>query len=318
MMGFQNQDSGGTSTAVKNEPNKYESSNIVETRMLYLSTKSSQCTLLNGDMKSRVSFDIKSYLDFQDDDTIQSITLAMPYAIIVNSNYQINSNNNRLDIIYQAVTYSYSFPYGNYDADTFMQTFISLLPTTFRITYSTTSLKFSVSNTLYPFTLLGTSTIDYIMGFSDDIVVSTAPYSVTMPRLMNFLPNPLFRICIENNTLYNGQVLGKAGTPQYSNVLASIPNVTKTNTQIVYQNFADEFTIQKSNQTVLILSIVDDEGNLVDFNGIASYFQLRLRIYRRIQKRMTNFYELLTNSTKLRDELENDENIIQKPIEKIL
>lgn len=314
MMNFQNQDSGGTSNAV----DKYETSNVVETKMLYLSTKSSQCTLLNGDMKSRVSYDLKMYMDFQDDDTIQSVTLAMPYAILVNSNYLINANNNRLDILYQGITTSYYFPYGNYDADSFSQQFTSLVPTTFKISYSTTSLRFSVSNTLYPFYLLTTSTIDYIMGFSDTLAVTTAPYSVEMPRIMNFLPNPLFRICIENNTIYNGQVLGKDGSPQYTNVLASIPNVTKQNTQIVYQNFADEFTIQKSNQTTLILSIRDDDGNLVDFNGIASYFQLRFRIYRRIKKRLTNFYELLGNSTSLRENAENNSEMIEKPIDKII
>lgn len=314
MMSFQNQDIGSNTAS-----SIYETSNIVETKMLYLSTKSSQCTLLNGDMKSHVSYDLKSYLDYQGDDTIQSITLAMPYAILCNSNYQINANNNKLNIILNGGNYTYYFEYGNYSSETFMQKFLSLVPNTFSIYLDPISVKFIITNSTYPFTLLGTSTCDYIMGFSgDQVSPSTAPYIVNCPRCCNFLPNPLFRITIENNTLYNGQVLGSAGNASYSNVLASIPNVTKQNTQIVYQNFSDEFAISPSGQTTLILGILDDSGNYVDFNGISSYFQLRIRLYKRIKKRITNFNELLTNATNLRNLIEEDEEIIEKPISEII
>lgn len=318
MMSFQNQDSGGISKAV---PDKYESVNQVETKMLYLSTKSSQSINLNGNMKSRVMFDLKSYLDFDGDDTIQSITLAMPYAILCNSNYQINATNNVLNVILNSSPITYTFEYGNYASDTFMQMFTTLCGVNgFVISLDQVAVKFTISHPTYPFTILGTTTMDYILGFSGNQVsnYSSAPYITVMPRCCNFLPNPLFRICIENNTFYNGQVLGTNGSPQYSNVLASIPNVTKQNTQIVYQNFSDEFTIQKSGQTTLLLSILDDNGNLVDFNGISSYFQLRLRIYRRLRRRVATFIDLLEGAGELRDIMENSGEVIEKPISSFL
>jgi hypothetical protein len=290
---------------------------MVETKMLYLSTKSSQCTQLNGDLKSHVSFDIKSFLDYQDDDTVQTATLSMPYAILCNSNYQINYTNNRLDILESATNVSYSFPFGNYAADSFMKTFKTLLPNTYDITLDQISGKFTITNTSFPFTLLGTSTIDYVLGFSENVEASFvgAIYTATMPRLCNFLPTPLFRICVENNTIYNGQVLGAAGAPAYSNVLASIPNITQQNTQVVYQNLSDEFAIQPTGQTQLIISILDDNGQFIDFNGVSSYFQLRLRLYKKVKKMNRSFNELLTEAVIARKALEEAE-VIEQPLDR--
>jgi hypothetical protein len=285
--------------------------------MLYLSTKSSQCTQLNGDLKSHVSFDIKTFLDYQDDDTVQTATLSMPYAILCNSNYQINYTNSRLDILESASTVSYNFPFGNYAADSFMKTFKTLLPNTYNITLEQISGKFTITNSSFPFTLLGTSTIDYVLGFSDNVAASFvgAIYTATMPRLCNFLPTPLFRICVENNTIYAGQVLGAAGAPAFSNVLASIPNITQQNTQVVYQNFADEFAIQPTGQTQLIISILDDNGQFIDFNGVSSYFQLRLRLYKKVKKMTQTFNELLTNATVARKALEEAE-VVEAPLDR--
>ena len=320
MISFQNQDSGGTSHAIPQAEN-FQISNIVETKMLYLSTKSSQCQQLNGDMKSHVSFDLKNYLDYQGDDTIQSITLSMPYAILCNSNYQINQYNNRLDYLLQGVSgvQSVTFENGNYSSDYFIQQFLALMPGGFGITLDNINVKFTISHNTLNFTLLGTSTCNYIIGFSGDLQSSIlSPFQVTCPRVVNFLPNPLFRITVENNSMYNGQVLATNGSAGYSNVLASIPNVTKQNTQIVYQNFSDEFAISPSGQTTLILGILDDNGNYVDFNGISSYFQLRIRIYRRIKRSLNSFTDVLGGATNLRDLIEKNSETIEKPIHKIL
>lgn len=316
MMSYQNQESGSVA-----QPVDHIMTNVVETKMLYLSTKTSQCTLLNGDMKSLVQFDLKSYLDFQNDTSIQSVMMSMPYAILVNSNYQLNANNCRLDITLNGNNFSYTFPYGNYSAETFMQAFMTVMPTSFNISLNEVSGKFTVSNSASPFQFLGTSTCDYIIGFSGTVssTEGAAPYSITMNRLCNFLPNPLFRVCVLNNTLYCGQVLGSAGNPAYSNVLASIPNTTKQNTQIVWQSFSDEFLIQNSNQTLLTLAIVDDNGNLVDFNGIASYFQVRIRIYRKMRRTNQSFSDFAVNATNRAFAIEEMGGALySKPIHEIL
>jgi hypothetical protein len=297
----------------------YEIANVVETKMLYLSTKSSQSMQLNGDMKSHVSFDIKSYLDFQGDPSIQSVTISMPYAIICNSNYQINQYNCKLDMNVNGVFVTYNFPYSNYSSDTFIAQFLLLVGVGWGISLDPVTVRFTITQTVYPFTLLGTSTCDYIMGFNDNVVaIGSGPYTATCPRVINFLPNPIFRIVIENNSLYNGQVLGAEGQAGYSNVLASIPNVTKQNTQIVYQNLSDEFTIQLSGQTTLTLGVLDDNGNFVDFNGVSSYYQLRIRIYRKIKRSLNQFHHVLGGATNLRTQIEEKSENIEKPIHQLL
>jgi len=322
MLSYQNQDSAGT--AIKDN-DLYETSNVIETRMLYLSTKSSQCTQLNGDMKSRVQYDLKGYLDFQGDDTIQTVTLAMPYAILVNSNYQINSTNNYFEYILNGTLYFNTFlPFGNYTADSFITSLLAIMNPPnpgWSLTLNEVTGRFTLAHSSLPFSITSNSTVNYIMGFSSTLTAISdigGGYYIYLPRVCNFLPNPLFRICVENNSFYNGQVLGANGSLGYSNVLASIPNTTKQFTQIVYQNFADEFATQLSGQTNLIIGILDDNGNYVDFNGISSYFQLRVRIYRRVKRSLKTFNQVLGGATNLRNEMEENAEGIEKPIDEII
>lgn len=266
-------------------------------------------------------FDIKSFLDYQNDDSVQAATLSMPYAILVNSQYQLNYSNCKLDFTHGSTTTSVSFPYGNYAVDTFMQKFLALMPSGFGISFDDVRGCFTITNSVEPFTLWNTSSIDYVIGFNQD--VSSTPneagtlHIAVMPRVANFLPTPLFRVCVESNSIYNGQVLGAAGAPAYSNVLASIPNVTKQNTTVVYQNFSDQFAIQPTGQTQLIISILDDNGNLIDFNGVSSYFQLRMQLYKKVSKTTKTFSELLTTAATARRALE-EAPVIEKPLDRFL
>lgn len=300
---------------------RYSTVNVVETKMLYLSTKSSQCQLLNGDKKSYVSYNLRSYLDFQGDETIQSVSISLVNAILCNSNYQVNEFNCRLDMDVNGTVSSYNFEYGNYNADTFMQEFQLLVPSTFSITYDQISLRFIVTNSTYPFTLLGSSTIDAIMGFSTDVAAVNAggtKWVATCTRLMNMLPTPCFRVLCEANNLYFGTVLGAEGAPAVSNVLAHIPNNSQPNQLIYFQTFSDEFSVQSSGQTQLILKIVDDNNNVVDFNGVSSYFTFRIRIYRKQQRLNAGFRELLANATALNSQVAENAPVIERGLDQVL
>jgi hypothetical protein len=261
--------------------------------MLYLSTKSSSGLLLNGDMKSHIIYDLRSYINFDGDTTVDKITVSIPYALLVNSNYIINQYNNRLTIMIAGSTYNYVFPNGNYGAGSFMTAFSNIV-TGFSISLNSTTNKFSISNSLFAFTILGTSTIDYIMGFNENVVSSVVGLTNTaiMPRVVNFLPNASFQICTIGGVLYNGVVLGENGTT-FGNVLCSIPNVSTNNTQLVYNGTAEEFQLQGLNQSTIELAIFDNNGDFIDFNGIASFFALKIKVYRKIQKLIGSFSDVL-------------------------
>lgn len=275
------------------ENQKLETIEVIETKMLYISTKSSSGTLLNGDMKSHVVYDLRSYINFDGDRTVKKITVSMPYALLVNSNYIINQNNSTLSILVGVTQSDYNFPYGNYGASSFMTVFSSIV-SGYSISLDQVTNKFTISHPTNAFTILGTSTIDYIMGFSDN-VVSTLVSGVnraTMPRCVNFLPNASFQICTIGGVLYNGVVLGSNGNT-YGNVLCSIPNVSTNNTQLVYNGMPEEFQLQGLNQSSLELAILDNNGDYIDFNGIASFFALKIKVYRYVERLIGSFSDVL-------------------------
>lgn len=278
---------------------------LVETKEIILSTKSSSCILLNGDMKSRALYNLKDQIDFENDKTIDYITISVPYASIPNSMYNVNDNSNKLVVLMNSITTTYTFPNGNYTYVSFMSAFQTLLPASFGITYNSVSNKFTITNTTYPFSFLQ-STVDYIVGFSGIVSSTTlSPFVLTMSRTINFLPTPIINLCCEQ--ISNGQNLGINNAGQFSSILASIPNVSKLNNEIVYQNASDEFVIRNISHNNLTISILDDDGEYIDFNGISSWFLLRFRIHKKIKVVQGSFSEFLGNATKMRSLVNEEE-----------
>ena len=242
-------------------------SSLVETIELVLSTKSKNAIILNGEKKSKVQYNLRNMIDFENDKTIDFVSVSMPYATLPNSSYNVNDYSNTLNVAWGGNNYSYVFTNGNYTYSSFITAFQTLLPSHFSITYNPTTNKFTITNSSYSFTFL-TSTIDYIIGFTGTLASSgSAPFTLQMIRVVNFLPNPIINICCQE--INNGQSLGINSNPLFSNILASIPNTSKLNNELVYQNATDEFVIKNVSNNTLNISILDDDGNFMDFNGIS-------------------------------------------------
>ena len=240
-------------------------------------------------MKSDILYDLKNYLMYEDDKTVEYITISVPSCVLVNSNYIINQYNNTLTID----STTYTFPYGNYVAKSFIDLFPTVVPG-FTLSINTITSRFTITKSAGgSFTILGSSPISYVMGFSETI---TATGSYTFNRVCNFLPNATYQLCVANGNIYNGLVLAVNGQISYSNILCSIPNDTKLNTQIVYQNNANEFRLNTLSCDFLNIQIRDNNGNLVDFNGIATFFSLQINVYRRQLKMIGQFSDILTNA----------------------
>ena len=276
---------------------------LVETKELILSTKSSACILLNGDFKSRALYNLKDFIDFEGDKTIEYVTVSVPYATVPNSMYNINNQSNTLIVLSNSVTTVYTFPNGNHTYVSFMSAFQTVMPAQFSITYNAVANKFTITNSTAAFSLLTGSKLDYVVGFSGTVSSSnTAPYTLVMPRVINFLPTPIINLCCDQ--INNGQNLGINSNAQFSNILASIPNVSKLNNEIVYQNVQDEFVIKNVSHNNLTISILDDDGNFIDFNGVSSWFLLRFKIHKRINVIKGSFNDFLTNATSIRSMIE--------------
>lgn len=240
-------------------------------------------------MKSDILYDLKNYLMYEDDKTVEYITISVPSCVLVNSNYIVNQYNNTLTI--DGTTFT--FPYGNYTAKLFIDVFPTIV-SGFTLSINTITSRFTITkNAGTSFTILGSSPISYVMGFSENI---TATGSFTFLRVCNFLPNATYQLCVANGSMYNGLVLAVDGKVSYSNILCSIPNDSKLNTQIVYQNNTNEFRLNTLTCDFLNIQIRDNNGNLVDFNGIATFFSLQINIYRRQLKIVGQFSDMLNSA----------------------
>ena len=82
-----------------------------------------------------------------------------------------------------------------------------------------------------------------------------------------------------------------------NSILASVPNNSKNNNLIVYESTENEFILKTLTLNTLTLSIQDDNGNLINFNGVSSYFQLRFSIFRERIPKLLPFKEIVDLAT---------------------
>ena len=272
---------------------------VVDTTTYNLSTRSSSCLLLNGENKSSVQFDIPDMI--YKDDTVEYIQYSIPYCIIPVSFYQINETNNILHLFCNGQNLNISFEYGNYNASYFMTQFKLLLGTNngWGITLDTINSEFTITNTYYTFTLYGDSAIDYVMGFSDTISSSlvNSVNTISLPRPCNFMSLP--RLCIRCPQLSNSGNM--KGNNSSSDIIVSIPNNAKPNGQIVYENIYSKTHLKSERVERLNINITDDDGNLLNFNGISSFLIIQFDIYRKSLARPPKFSEIqnLVNSNSI-------------------
>ncbi|MEY4861379.1 MAG: hypothetical protein RL059_1078 [Bacteroidota bacterium] len=254
-----------------------------------------------------MTYNLNDYIDFEGDPTIDYVEVSLPYACIPNSSYNISDKNNMLNITFDTLNYTYIFPNGNYTVNTFMAAWALIVPSSISISYNSTTAKFTLSSTSYPFSVNAQSTLDYVIGFSGTTVSTVSlPYTLVMPRCVDFLPEPVYNIC--SPEISNGQALANGGVFQFSNILATIPNTGKLSVQTVYQNNGDEFILKSNSYNKITIQILSDEGQYIDFNGLATFFALRFKIHRKIPKIRGTFLDIVERSTRINNLDDFDES----------
>lgn len=274
---------------------------ILDTKTYNFSTRSSACQLLNGDYKSKIQFNIPNMI--QMDDSIEFINYSVPYAIIPNSFYTVNYTNNTLVVIENGLTSTYVFEIGNYNSNYFINKFKSILGSRWNITLDTINSTFTITNTTYDFSFSKSSTIDSILGFSGNVASSSK--SLTMPRVCNFLPLP--RIILRCAELSSGNMVGSVSS---GDIILSIPNSSKMNGEIVYQNNSSRHLLKAEKLDKLTFSFTNDDGDLINFNGVSSFFTIQFDIYRKYLEKPPSFGEIMNkvNSVVI-NRLKNEQNL---------
>jgi hypothetical protein len=283
---------------------------IVETKSFNLSTRASGGKILNvdTDYKSLIEYTIPDMIVL--DESIEFIQFSIPYAVIPISFYQINHTNNKLDVLEDGEYTTYTFSEGNYSAFTFIQQFVQLLGTRWNIILNNFDSIFSISNTTNSFTFFKSSTITSVMGFSTDLSstfnTTESVHVLAMTRVCNFFPLP--RVCIRCQQLVSNNLM--IGAYASNDVVLSIPNNAKSNGQLYYQNQSGAKLLYKGNNlSKITVSLTDDDNNLLNFNGISSFFIIQFDIFRNYIPKPLPFHQILNfvNSQQRQQEQQQQE-----------
>ena len=258
---------------------------VCESKVYNLSTRSSACSVQNGDWKSHCEYYIPNLIDR--DETIEYVQFSVPDAIIPVSVYNVNTYNNTLVIFTSAGLSTLIFPTGNYGTSRFVTEFNILLGTGWSLTLNAVTNIFTVTSNA-PFYIDATSTIGSVMGFSTTLY-SNGGNSIIMPRCYNFLPIP--RICIRCPELANTVMVGSQTS---ADIIVTIPNNAGMNGQIYYQNQSQAKLLFRHHElSRFIVSITDDDNNLLNFNGLSCYFTFQFDIYRKFIPKLPRFSNLV-------------------------
>jgi len=280
---------------------------VYDTKMFNLSTRGTACLVLNEnqDYKSLCQYNIPQMIER--DETIEYILFSIPCAVIPVSFYNVNENNSQLDVVeYNSAgsptEYSVLFPFGNYNANYFIAEFIKILNASgsntnglanfssrWNITVNNFTSTFTITNS-NQYVFNSSSTLSSVMGFTDNVVSTLGVgYSATLPRCCNFLPLPRVTLrCVELASTTT------IGSQQTSDIIITIPNNSKPNGQIYYQNQSNaKLLFRHLELNRFIISLTDDDGNLLNFNGISSFITLQFDIYRKFKPKPPLFSEIV-------------------------
>ena len=219
---------------------------IIETKKIFLQPSGA---FLYDSLYSNLSYSIPFL--FPKDKNIIHNSISVLHAEIPFSWYIINANNNKLVLS----TGSYSFAYGNYNANSFMVYLQTLLPSGLVISFDSTKGIFSFIYTTN-FSILSTSTLN----------------KITCPFMVNFLGTKNVYINIPNMSLDNYNTTTKTSStlvciPVLASPYGIIFHENKTGTKNIIKGYKDD---------ILQIQILDDDFNSLDFNS--TEWQITLEI----------------------------------------
>jgi hypothetical protein len=240
---------------------------------LIITLNSANGTLLNGDYKSNVLFNLPNLL--KNERHIAYTNISVQCIQIPFSFYPINYSNNKLNYIYNGINYTFNITVGVYNANTMITQLQTLFlnngqTMTVVINPSTGVLTFSSP---FAFSFLSTSTCGYVLGFAT--TVASVSNSLTMTYPLNILGAQ--KIKVQSKTLLTKNI-DTAG----SNYLAVIPISSPPFSLITWENPLQQqpnLLLVKFINSIDIL-LTDENNNPLNLNGQDFNISLRLSIFR--------------------------------------
>jgi hypothetical protein len=255
---------------------------ITDSILINLSS-SSATVKLNSTMNSNLLFKCNGIL--KPDKHILYTTISVLNAQIPISYYLINSTNNKLVIN----NISYTLVNGNYTTTSIMVMILSLIPSTFTMTFNSATGKFTLTNTAGDFNINSTTTCYIILGLVAKTLYSSSSKTFTFPNPANLYG--IHRIKIKSNILHTRNYDSNSGS---GNILTTI-GVTSGLTGVLYFLNQSNFRNIISNDVIdnIDIQIVDEYDNLLDFNGLDIFLTIQLDIIKEIEHNKEDLLTLL-------------------------
>jgi hypothetical protein len=236
----------------------------MESIQVYLNSKNCDKILTSG-YTTDIEFNLPM-IEFEED---LHIYLSVQHCLIPYSFYNINSSNNVLNYTSNSVDYNIIIPVGNYNINQLISALLILMDG-FTIVYNNLQNTLTFTHTTYDYTFLSTSTCLSLIGFS----TAATSTSLILTSTMCINVNPINCINVVSNLITYS--VNKA-FPNNSSILCSIPVNRPPYSLIEYinnNNFRSNLFVNQINN--IRIKLVDDNGNLLNLNGLDFTMTLQL------------------------------------------
>jgi hypothetical protein len=254
------------------------------TDSILINLSSSSAVKLNSTKNSNLKFKCNGLL--KPDKHILYNTISVLNAQIPISYYLINSTNNILVIN----SISYTLVNGNYTTTSIMTMILTLIPSTFSMSFNNATGKFTLTNTTADFTVNYYSTCYTLLGFIKYNPCDSSNKTLTFPNPANLYG--IHRIKIKSDILHTRNFDSNSGC---GSILTTI-GITSGLTGVLYYLNQSNFRNVISNDVIDIIDIqiTDENDNLIDFNGLDIFLTLQLDTIKEIEHNKDDLITLLS------------------------
>jgi hypothetical protein len=269
-----------------------------------ISLNSADASLNNGTKKSNVYFNFSGLL--KEEVGIKQVYISVINAQLPVSYYVINSTNNKLNYIYNSISFSITIPEGNYTAFTIINSLSSLFtanltPITTVIDRLTGILTFTAS---IGFTFVySTNSIMPILGFTKINYTSNGSNILIAPYPLNLLGIKLIEIKSASLALTSFD----SRTLNASSVLVSIPSDKPPFNLISYvsNNPLDNHLLNQRILNGFDIIITDENNNFLDFHNIDWSMTICLSVIREEDNQINRELRTVLDNNILKERLED-------------
>jgi hypothetical protein len=237
---------------------------ITNSIQLYVNSSNADIYMNGNINKSSCAFFFEELLKISRNALEMSVTVVnaqIPYSF-----YIINQYNNHIKID----DVDYYFTYGNYNVNSFLTLWSNTIPGTWTNSFNTTNNKFTFSNnTSFTISDGNSNSILPLLGFITNTTYNSSFIAgletLTSVNVVNFLGPMRLNVKTSSfNIVNNFDTVEKGRTT----TLCSVPVNSPAGGMISYFNFTNYKSIFKNHEiSTLQLDIVDDVGNLINFNN---------------------------------------------------